>query len=102
MIQETGDGGRSQKRPTANVSPSHGLEDLHARKTGALFRSSLRLGVYAAQGERQEGTNPDTLAAADATPRRSGLLFQVTDDLLDVESTADKAGKRVGQRRRPR
>ena len=26
-----------------------------------------------------------------------GLLFQVTDDLLDVESTADQAGKRVGK-----
>ena len=25
------------------------------------------------------------------------MLFQVTDDLLDVEGTADKAGKRVGK-----
>ncbi len=73
------------------------LEDLHARKTGALFRSSLRLGVYAAQAERPEGVNPNTLAAADRYAAAFGLLFQVTDDLLDVESTADKAGKRVGK-----
>jgi geranylgeranyl diphosphate synthase type II len=73
------------------------LEDLHTRKTGALFRSSLRLGVYAAQGEWSEGANPDTLANADAYATAFGLLFQVTDDLLDVESTADKAGKRVGK-----
>ncbi len=73
------------------------LEDLHARKTGALFRSSLRLGVYAAQAERPAGTDPKALAAADAYAAAFGLLFQVTDDLLDVESTADKAGKRVGK-----
>jgi len=73
------------------------LEDLHARKSGALFRSSLRLGVYAAQGERAGGANPETLAAADQYDGAFGLLFQVTDDLLDVEGTADKAGKRVGK-----
>ncbi|WP_439623814.1 polyprenyl synthetase family protein [Gemmata sp.] len=73
------------------------LEDLHARKTGALFRASLRLGVFAAQAERHEGADPKTLAAADRYAAAFGLLFQVTDDLLDVESTADKAGKRVGK-----
>ncbi|MBN9120932.1 MAG: polyprenyl synthetase family protein [Planctomycetes bacterium] len=73
------------------------LEDVHARKTGALFRSSLRLGVFAAQAERPAGPAPEALAAADAYAGAFGLLFQVTDDLLDVESTADKAGKRVGK-----
>jgi geranylgeranyl diphosphate synthase type II len=78
-------------------SPLARLEDLHARKTGALFRSSLRLGVHAAQGERSEGADPATLAAADEYAAAFGLVFQVTDDLLDVESTAAKAGKRVGK-----
>ena len=73
------------------------LEDLHARKTGALFRSALRLGVYAAQGERPGGASSRMLAAADRYAAAFGLAFQVTDDLLDVESTADKAGKRVGK-----
>jgi geranylgeranyl diphosphate synthase type II len=73
------------------------LEDIHARKTGALFRSSLRLGVFAAQGERPAGANPEALAAADDFAGAFGLLFQVTDDLLDVESTAEMAGKRVGK-----
>jgi geranylgeranyl diphosphate synthase, type II len=73
------------------------LEETHARKTGALIRSSLRLGVYAAQSERAEGVHADTLAAADQFAAAFGLAFQVTDDLLDVESTADKAGKRVGK-----
>ncbi|WP_171472416.1 polyprenyl synthetase family protein [Frigoriglobus tundricola] len=73
------------------------LENIHARKTGALFRSSLRMGVFAAQAERPGGTDPKALAAADEYAAAFGLAFQVTDDLLDVESTADKAGKRVGK-----
>ena len=73
------------------------MENIHARKTGALFRSSLRLGVFAAQGERPTGPDPKALAAANAYAEAFGLAFQVTDDLLDVESTAERAGKRVGK-----
>jgi geranylgeranyl diphosphate synthase type II len=85
------------RSPGAGVTGLAGLEDLHARKTGALFRSALRLGVFAAQGEHPTGPDTRALAAADAYAEAFGLLFQVTDDLLDVESTADKAGKRVGK-----
>ena len=92
-IQRTDDRGQTATERSALAR----LEDLHARKTGALFRASLRLGVYAAQAERPEGADPKTLAAADRYAAAFGLLFQVTDDLLDVESTADKAGKRVGK-----
>jgi geranylgeranyl diphosphate synthase type II len=73
------------------------LQDLHSRKTGSLFRAAVRLGVHAAQGERPGGASPELLAAADDYAAAFGLAFQVTDDLLDVESTADKAGKRVGK-----
>ncbi|HVK16301.1 MAG TPA: polyprenyl synthetase family protein [Fimbriiglobus sp.] len=73
------------------------LEAIHRRKTGALFRSALRLGVYAGQAERPAGADPGTLAAVDAYAAAFGLAFQVTDDLLDAEGTADKAGKRVGK-----
>jgi geranylgeranyl diphosphate synthase type II len=73
------------------------LEFLHARKTGALFRASLRLGVLSAQGERAGGADPRTLALFDAYGRAFGLAFQITDDLLDVESSAEQTGKRVGK-----
>ncbi|MBX9628502.1 MAG: polyprenyl synthetase family protein [Gemmataceae bacterium] len=73
------------------------LEAIHRWKTGALFRSAVRLGVYAAQAERPAGADPKTLAAADEYAAALGLLFQVTDDLLDAEGSADKAGKRVGK-----
>jgi geranylgeranyl diphosphate synthase type II len=73
------------------------LEALHARKTGALFRACLRLGALAAQGERPGGPDPALVEALDAYGRCFGLAFQITDDLLDVEGSADQAGKRVGK-----
>jgi geranylgeranyl diphosphate synthase type II len=97
-LQAEGRIAASERKETGGVSPPlASLENIHARKTGALFRSSLRLGVFAAQGERANGPDPGALAAADGYAEAFGLAFQVTDDLLDVESTADKAGKRVGK-----
>jgi geranylgeranyl diphosphate synthase, type II len=83
--------------PSRRYDDAAALENIHRRKTGALFRASLRLGVLAAQGERPGGADPAALRAADEYAAAFGLAFQVTDDLLDVESTADKAGKRVGK-----
>ena len=76
------------------------LEAIHRKKTGALIRTSAMLGYYAAK-ELDEHWSPadmhdDTWAVcryADAL----GLLFQVTDDLLDVQSTEAATGKRVGK-----
>ncbi len=73
------------------------LEFLHARKTGALFRAALRLGVLSARGEWPSGADAQTLALFDAYGRAFGLAFQITDDLLDVESSAENTGKRVGK-----
>jgi geranylgeranyl diphosphate synthase type II len=69
------------------------LESLHARKTGALFLASLRMGVYAAQCEWPGGAAQDLLVAIDGFGRCFGLAFQITDDLVDVQSVAEKAGK---------
>jgi geranylgeranyl diphosphate synthase type II len=71
------------------------LERLHARKTGALFRASLRLGLLAAQGERAGGPDPELRDRLDGYGRCLGQAFQITDDLLDVEGNAEQAGKRV-------
>ncbi len=71
------------------------LEEIHRRKTGALFRSSLRLGIYSACLAPE--TQTAALANIDRYADAFGLAFQVTDDLLDVESSAEKTGKRVGK-----
>jgi geranylgeranyl diphosphate synthase type II len=84
------------EKPDGGERTPEGLEALHLRKTGALFRAALRLGVLAAHsGERQPP--PDLLARFDGYGRCLGLLFQITDDLLDVEGQAETAGKRVGK-----
>jgi len=73
------------------------LEGIHRRKTGALFLAALRLGLLAAQGERPGGPDPAARDALDRFGRAFGLAFQVADDLLDVQGSSDRAGKRVGK-----
>jgi geranylgeranyl diphosphate synthase type II len=73
------------------------LEAIHRAKTGALFRTALRLGLYAAQGENPTGFRPALADALDQFAAAFGLLFQVTDDLLDSHGDAAKTGKRVNK-----
>jgi geranylgeranyl diphosphate synthase type II len=73
------------------------LEGIHRRKTGALFHSSLRLGFFAAQAERVGGPETATGEALERFGRAFGLAFQIADDLLDVQSSSDRVGKRVGK-----
>lgn len=65
------------------------LESIHARKTGALLRVSLRLGGLCARA------GDEALVALDEYGRRLGLAFQITDDLLDVQGEEAAMGKRV-------
>lgn len=67
------------------------LESIHRRKTGALIQASLRIGAMVA------GATDGELAALSAYGRRLGLAFQITDDLLDVQSSEATTGKRVGK-----
>lgn len=71
------------------------LENIHARKTGALFQASLRLGAWAALGESPTGPKPELLQCLDSYGRCFGQAFQITDDLLDVEGNSAQTGKRV-------
>lgn len=73
------------------------LERVHALKTGALFRSCLMMGAWVAQGERPGGPEPQLLLGLGEFGRCFGLLFQITDDLLDVEGRQDQIGKRVAK-----
>ncbi len=82
----------SSSRPPQTLEA---LENIHARKTGALFRACLHLGACVAQAERPEGVDPALLQRLDAYGRCFGQAFQITDDLLDVEGNALDTGKRV-------
>jgi geranylgeranyl diphosphate synthase type II len=81
--------------PGAEPQSVDALEHIHHHKTGALFRACLKLGVYAAQGERAEGIDRALLDRLDVYARGFGLVFQITDDLIDVEGNAADTGKRV-------
>jgi farnesyl diphosphate synthase len=67
------------------------LKVMHARKTGALIRSAVRLGGVAA------GADAGTLSCLDRYASALGLAFQIKDDLLDVESDSVTLGKTAGK-----
>ncbi|MGV8944751.1 polyprenyl synthetase family protein [Thermomonas sp.] len=71
------------------------LEHLHALKTGALLRASVRLGALAA-GASAHG-NTENLIALDRFADALGLAFQIRDDLLDIEGDSASLGKTAGK-----
>ena len=67
------------------------LETIHHRKTGALIRAAARSGALIASASEIE------LAVITEYATNLGLLFQITDDLLDVTATAEDLGKTPGK-----
>ena len=67
------------------------LEDMHARKTGALIGASATLGAIAV------GADETTVAAVASYARDLGLAFQIVDDILDVEGSNQQLGKTAGK-----
>ncbi len=63
---------------------------IHTHKTAALIRAAVRAGAMLA------GAPVEGLAAATAYGESVGLLFQVTDDLLDVTGNTEALGKPAG------
>jgi geranylgeranyl diphosphate synthase type II len=70
------------------------LEDLHRRKTGALIRAAVRLGWLSARPHGGPSAVPENV---NIFAHALGLLFQITDDLLDVQGSEEKTGKRLGK-----
>jgi geranylgeranyl pyrophosphate synthase len=67
------------------------LENMHARKTGALIRASVLLGALAVEELPEE-----TLAALGNYARCIGITFQIRDDVLDAEGDTATLGKTSG------
>jgi len=66
------------------------LKYIHAHKTGALFRASVRAGGILAEAKEHE------LQALTGYAEEMGLAFQITDDILDVIGSEEKLGKPIG------
>ncbi|HYN07257.1 MAG TPA: farnesyl diphosphate synthase [Vicinamibacterales bacterium] len=68
-----------------------GLEDMHARKTGALIRAAATIGAIVV------GASEPAIQAVDNFAREIGLAFQIVDDVLDVEGSREALGKTAGK-----
>ena len=69
---------------------SQELDYIHRHKTGALLKTSVRLGALMGSATEKQLTALTTYA------EKIGLAFQIVDDILDVEGSAEKLGKAVG------
>lgn len=65
------------------------LQYMHARKTGALIKSSIVAGAILANAPE------DDLKALEEYGDKLGLVFQIKDDILDVIGDSSKLGKNI-------
>jgi len=66
------------------------VEFIHRRKTGALINASVSAGAILGGGE---GTQVEAITTYG---KNIGLAFQISDDILDIESDSQSLGKNVG------
>src|SRR6185503_6505999 len=67
------------------------VEEIHRLKTGALIVGAARCGALIGAADEHE------LDAISRYGAYLGLLFQITDDLLDVTASATDLGKTPGK-----
>ena len=76
---------------TGHAQSLDALRRMHALKTGALIRASVRMGALSG------GADAGTLQRLDGFAAALGLAFQVRDDILDVEASSEQLGKTAGK-----
>ncbi|NQD50291.1 polyprenyl synthetase family protein, partial [Bacillus altitudinis] len=70
--------------------PLSELESIHARKTGKLLTFSVVAGAILA------GASDDEIEKLREFSYHIGIAFQIRDDILDLEGSEEKIGKRIG------
>lgn len=75
-----------------NIKTLDELKEMHSLKTGALIRCAMLLGYYASTD------NPDDkiVKNLEKFATNVGIAFQFRDDILDVISTSEVLGKKIG------
>jgi len=75
------------------ASPGGSVEEIHRRKTAALIEASAGMGAILGRGP------DDRIAALRRCGAAVGLLFQITDDILDEAGSFEEMGKAVAKDR---
>ena len=70
------------------------LQQIHAHKTARMFRCATTLGALCGRADPRQRQ-----ALADYG-QTLGLVFQITDDILDVSASSDQLGKTAGKDQR--
>ncbi len=78
----------------AGLNDLERLEAVHRNKTGALIRAACRAGAMLGAGS---AADDGRLGAITGFAERLGLIFQIVDDVLDVEGSAAVVGKATGK-----
>ncbi|MDR1272417.1 MAG: polyprenyl synthetase family protein [Clostridiales Family XIII bacterium] len=73
-----------------SVSPDM-VDYIHLNKTAAMIKASIVAGAYLG------GADTDTINNLRDYGESIGLVFQITDDILDMTSTAEQLGKTPGK-----
>jgi len=66
------------------------VDYIHYHKTAALIEASLVIGALLADAKKED------LEHIREFGKGIGLVFQIVDDILDIESSTEKLGKKVG------
>jgi len=74
-----------------SVSAVQEVEQIHSMKTGALLRYSCEAGALLA------GADTPSVDACSKYGSAVGLLFQITDDILDTTASSEVLGKSAGK-----
>ena len=80
-----------QAHGVAFTLDADGLRAMHARKTGAMIRASAVAGAIMA------GADERLIACIDRYASEIGLAFQIVDDILYIEGSAEQLGKTAGK-----
>jgi len=94
LARATNDMIAGQARDTIGAGiadPGEAVRTIHRQKTGALIRAACRMGGMCA------GADAPALHAVTAYGEAVGVMFQIVDDLIDVEQEASHTGKRTGK-----
>ncbi len=81
--------GTSPDNSPPPTDPLAALRRIHRDKTGALIRAACRMGTIAAAHDDDSEALTTITRYADSI----GLMFQIVDDLLDVEGDPSEVGK---------